>query len=74
MFSKVPCKKLRLTLEERRFWRGGIYEQVREVMPLQGSLSRERMCELARVSRAARQPAGHARRPFVVTTNSNHKF
>jgi putative transposase len=37
------------TLERR----DGIYDQIREVMPLQGSLSIERMCELARVSRAS---------------------
>jgi putative transposase len=33
-------------------WRDGIYDQIREVMPMQGSLSIERMCLLARVSRA----------------------
>src|SRR5260370_20355027 len=39
--------------EERRLWRDGIYDQIREVMPLQGNLSIERMCELTRVSRAS---------------------
>jgi len=34
-------------------WREGIYEQIREMMPLQGGLSVERMCELAPVSRAS---------------------
>ena len=33
-------------------WRYGIYDQIREVMPMQGSLSIERMCLLAGVSRA----------------------
>ena len=33
-------------------WRDGIYDLIREVMPMQGSLSVERMCLLARVSRA----------------------
>jgi putative transposase len=37
---------------ERQVWREGIYEQIREMMPLQGSLRVERMCELAPVSRA----------------------
>ena len=37
---------------ERRLWREGIYDQIREVMSLQGSLSIERMCQLAQVSRA----------------------
>jgi len=41
-----------LTPEERQFWRDGIYDQIREVMSLRGSLSIERTCELARVSRA----------------------
>ena len=41
------------TPESRRFWRDGIYDQIREMMSLQGSLSIEHMCELARVSRAS---------------------
>ena len=28
----------------RQLWRDGIYDQIREVMPMQGSLSIERMC------------------------------
>jgi len=31
----------------------GIYDQIREVMSLQGNLSIERMCELTRGSRAS---------------------
>ena len=33
-------------------WREGIYDEIQEVMPMQGSLSIERMCQLAGVSRA----------------------
>jgi len=35
-----------------RSWREGIYDEIRAKMPLQGSLSIERMCHLAQVSRA----------------------
>ncbi|WP_148214988.1 MULTISPECIES: IS3 family transposase [Acidobacterium] len=37
---------------QQALWRYGIYDQIRELMPLQGSLSIERMCLLAGVSRA----------------------
>ena len=47
----MPCKKSRLDASEQRLWRDGIYDQIREVMSLQGSLSVERMCQMARVSR-----------------------
>ena len=50
-FFKGALQKSRL--DARRLWRDGIYDQIREVMPLQGNLSIERMCELTRVSRAA---------------------
>ena len=40
------------TPEQKQLWRDGIYEQIREVMPMQGSLSIERMCRLSGVSRA----------------------
>lgn len=39
--------------EEGRLWREGIYDQIRGVMSMQGSLSVERMCYLAQVSRAS---------------------
>jgi hypothetical protein len=42
-----------LTPESRRFWRDDIYDQIREMMSLQGSLSIERMRDLAGVSRAS---------------------
>ena len=51
-FSKVPCKKSRLDARAAATLAEGIYDQIREVMPMQGSLSIERMCQLARVSRA----------------------
>lgn len=35
-----------------QFWRDGIYDQIRDVISQQGSLSIERMCRLAPVSRA----------------------
>lgn len=37
---------------QQALWRDGIYDQIREVMPMQGSLSIEQMCQLAGVSRA----------------------
>ena len=37
---------------EQRLWRADIYDQIREVMSRQGSLSIERMCQLVPVSRA----------------------
>jgi len=51
--SKVPWQKV----EARRRNSGmtgeeGIYDEIQEVMPMQGSLSIERMCQLAGVSRA----------------------
>ncbi len=51
-FQGCLAKNRGSTPAERRFWRDGIYDQVRELMPLQGSLSIERMCKLAGVSRA----------------------
>jgi len=33
-----------LTPAEQQVWREGIYEQIREVMPLQGGLTIERIC------------------------------
>jgi transposase-like protein len=50
-FFKGALQKVSSTPEMRRNWRDGIYEQIREVIFLQGSLSIERMCQLASVSR-----------------------
>ena len=38
---------------EARFWRQGIYDEIRTRMLLQGGLSVERMCQLSQVSRAS---------------------
>src|SRR6185312_16576288 len=51
------------TAAERRLWREGIYDQIREVMSLQGSLSVERMCQLAQVNRAGFYRSLQARAP-----------
>jgi putative transposase len=40
------------TPAERQGWRAGIYAHIRDVMARQGSLSIERICDLAQVSRA----------------------
>jgi len=53
IFQRCLAKSRGSTPEERRNWRDGIYDQMREVMSLQGSLSIERLCELTRVSRAS---------------------
>jgi putative transposase len=50
-FQRCLAKSRGSTPEARRNWRDGIYERIREVMPLQGSLSIERMCQLVAVSR-----------------------
>ena len=44
----MPCKKSRLDASAKQLWRDGIYDQIREVMSMQGSLSIERMCQMAR--------------------------
>jgi hypothetical protein len=52
IFSKVPLQKVGgSTLAERRLWREGICDQTLEVMSLQGSMSIERMCQLAQLQR-----------------------
>ena len=51
-FQRCLAKSRGSTPAERKLWREGIYDQIREVMSLQGSLSIERMCQLAQVSRA----------------------
>ena len=52
-FFKGALQKVEARRQKsRKLWRDGIYDQIREVMSLQGSLSIERMCQLAQVSRA----------------------
>ncbi len=62
-FQRCLAESRGSTPEERRFWRDGIYDQIREVMSLQGSLSIERMCELARVIRAGFYGSVREQRP-----------
>ncbi len=52
-FQRCLAKSRGSTPEERRNWRDDIYDQIRKLMSLQGSLSIERMCELTRLSRAS---------------------
>jgi putative transposase len=51
-FQRCLAKNRSSAPGRQRLWRDGIHDQIREVMPMQGSLSTERMCELGRVSRA----------------------
>src|SRR5260370_11345451 len=51
-FQRCLAKSRGSTPEARYEWREGVYDEIQEVMPLQGSLSIERMCQLAGVSRA----------------------
>ena len=51
-FQRCLAKNRSSTSEKQRLWRDGVYDQIRELMPMQGSLSIERMCHLAQVSRA----------------------
>ena len=51
-FQRCLAKSRGSMPEQRNHWRDGIYDQIREVMPMQGKLSVERMCCLTAVSRA----------------------
>ena len=51
-FFKGALQKVEARRQKSDIWREGIYDQIREVMSMQGSLSIERMCQLAGVSRA----------------------
>jgi hypothetical protein len=51
-FSKAPCSKSRFESGEEKVWRTGIYDRIRDVVSLQGSLGIERMCHSASLSRA----------------------
>jgi putative transposase len=50
-FQRCLAKNRGSTPAQQRLWRNGIYDQIREVMSLQGSLSIERMSQLVPVSR-----------------------
>jgi len=51
-FARCLAQNRGATPGEWKGWREGIYDQIREVMPVQGSLSVGRMCHVAMVSRA----------------------
>jgi putative transposase len=51
-FQWCLAKSRGSTPEQRYDWREGIYEEIRELMPMQGSLGIDWMCQLAGVSRA----------------------
>ena len=51
-FQRCLAKSTGSTPADRQLWRDGIYDQIRDVMSQQGSLSIERMCQWAPVSRA----------------------
>ena len=51
-FQRGLAHRRGATPAERNSWRAGIYAHIRDVMSRQGSLSIERMCDLAQVSRA----------------------
>jgi transposase InsO family protein len=50
-FEGCLAKSRSATPAEQRFWLESIYEHIRELMPLQGRLSIEHMCQLVAVSR-----------------------
>src|SRR5579864_4695321 len=51
-FQRCLAKSRGSTPAERKLWREGIYNQIRDVVSMQGSLGIEEMCQLAQVSRA----------------------
>jgi hypothetical protein len=51
-FSRCLAKSRGSRPAEHETWRDGIYDQIRELMSMQGKLGIERMCRLAGVSRA----------------------
>ncbi len=62
-FQRCLAKSRGSTPEQRKHWREGIYDQIREVMSMQGKLSVERMCALTAVSRAGFYRSFHQREP-----------
>jgi hypothetical protein len=67
-FQRCLAKGRGSTPAERRNWRDGIYEQIREVMFLQGGLSIERMCQLVPVSRRSFYRSLKEKRPIEEET------
>ncbi len=76
-FQGCLAKSRGSTPEERRIWREGIYDQIRGVMSMQGSLNIERMCYLAQVksrgvlSVAGRKDAGGRRDGGAIGDSAN---
>ena len=53
-FFKGALQKIEARRQNKgEIWREGVYAQIRELMPMQGSLSIERMCQIGQVSRAS---------------------
>jgi hypothetical protein len=52
-FQRCLAKNRGSTPEQNQLWRNGIFDQIEEMMPMQGGLGIERMCRLAGVSRAS---------------------
>jgi hypothetical protein len=50
-FQRCLAKNRGSTPAQQRLWRNGIYDQIGEVLSLQGGLSIERMCQMVPVSR-----------------------
>ena len=52
-FQRRLAKGRGSTPEQRRLWRDGVFEEIRELMTVQGNLGVDRMCQLAQASRAS---------------------
>jgi hypothetical protein len=52
-FQRCLAKGRGSTPEQRRLWRDGVFEEIRELMTVQGNLGVDRMCQLAQASRAS---------------------
>ncbi|MGZ9151648.1 MAG: IS3 family transposase, partial [Nitrospira sp.] len=63
-FQRGLAQRRGATPAERHSWRAGIYAHIRDVMSRQGSLSIERMCDLAQVSRAGFYRSLQANQPI----------
>src|ERR1700737_1795920 len=62
-FQKCLAKSRGSTPEQDQTWRDGIYDQIRELMSMQGNLSIERRGQLAGVRRAGFYRSLQAREP-----------
>src|SRR5499433_1877472 len=73
-FQRCLAKGRGSTPAEQRLWRADIYDQIREVMSRQGSLSIERMCQLVPVSRAGFYRSLQEQRPVEKEHNEPSDF